>query len=185
MTFKPVVQNDGIFYFAYLHAIVIQHDLDFTSEYSAASREGKHPDPLLVTRSASGRPADAFPVGPALFGLPLYLVAVTIAGPDLPQFGPPYATAFCLSSLLAGLLALALCFRITAAVTGSDRSAVIGVAAAALTTPFVYYLSYEPSYSHTFSAFASAAFVYWWWRTGEVDRGSNGSCWVCWAASWA
>ena len=30
----------------------------------------------------------------------------SFAGPDLPQFGPPYATAFCLSSLLAGLLAL-------------------------------------------------------------------------------
>jgi hypothetical protein len=41
------------------------------------------------------------------------------------------------------------------------------VIAAALTTPFVYYLVFEPSYSHTFSAFAVAAFLFVWWRTRE------------------
>jgi hypothetical protein len=165
--FKPVVQNDGIFYFAYLHAITVEHSLDFSSEYSAAVAERTHYDPVLIARAnAAGTPSNAFPVGPAILSLPFYLVALAWdRGGE--QFSAPYTAAFCLASLLAGLLALALAFRLTERVTGSSRAAVLGVAAAVLATPFLYYLTLEPSYSHTFSAFGATAFVCWWWRTRE------------------
>lgn len=175
LTFKPVVENDGIFYFAYLHAVV-EHSLDFSDEYSAAIAEHTHYDPVLITTTnAMGTPSDAFPVGPAILSLPFYLLAVGARGLGLPQYGPPYATAYCLASLLAGLLALALAFRLAVDVTGSTRPAAIGAVAALLTTPFVYYLSLEPSYAHTFSAFVSAAFVSWWYRTRD---GRSGAQWL-------
>lgn len=167
LTFKPVVENDGVFYFAYLHAIVVQHDLDFTNEYRAAAAAGVHYEPqLITTTNAAGIPSNAYPVGPAVLSVPFYAVALALAGPSRPQFGPPYTTAFCLASLLAGLLTLALGFRLALRLTSTVSSSAIGVATAALTTPFIYYLSFEPSYSHTFSALASTAFVLWWWRTG-------------------
>jgi hypothetical protein len=168
LTFKPVVENDGTYYFAYLRAIAVQHSLDFSSEYAAAIGEGVRYDPTLVARGArTGRPSNAYPVGPALLSLPIYLLAVMVAGPGGDQFAAPYSTAYCLASLLAGLLALALAFRLAVEVTGSTRAAAIGVAAAAATTPFAYYLSFEPSYSHTFSAFVATVFVWWWWRTRD------------------
>jgi hypothetical protein len=166
LTFKPVVQNDGIFYFSYLHAVTVEHSLDFTSEYAAAVAEHTHYDPVLIaTTNAAGTPSNAFPVGPALLSLPFYLVALATTGGGVGQFGPPYALAFCLASLLAGLLALALALRLANEVVGSSGAAMVGAAAALLTTPFVYYLVFEPSYSHTFSAFVATLFVGWWWRT--------------------
>jgi hypothetical protein len=168
LTFKPVVEGDGVFYFAYLHAIAVQHDLDFRAEYDAAVAERVAYDPLLIrSTNDAGTPSDAYPLGPAVLSFPIWLGAVAAAGPGGAQFGPPYATAYCLASLLAGLLALALAFRLVLSVLGSASAAAVGVAAGALTTPFVYYLTLEPSYSHTFSALVATAFVAWWWRTRE------------------
>ena len=59
-----------------------------------------------------------------------------------------------------------LSYRLAAAVAG-PRAAVVGVAGAAAATPFTYYLVYEPSYSHSFSACAVAAFLYLWWRARD------------------
>lgn len=168
LTFKPVVQNDGLHYFAYLPAIVVQRSLDFTDVYAAARAAHVQYDPsLVVLHSDTGAPANAYPVGPAVLSLPFYLVALAVVGTGAQPFASPLTIAYCLASLLAGLLALALCFRLAVDVGGSARAAAVGVAAAALATPFVYYLSFEPSYSHTFSALLATAFVGWWWRTRD------------------
>jgi hypothetical protein len=164
LTFKPSIENDGIGYFSYLHSIVIDHDLDFTDEYAAVRSEGVAYYPLLIeSRTSTGRLADYFPVGPALISLPAYL-AVLVAEPSgEPQFGPPFSVVISLVSLLAGLLALVFSYRLATAVT-TPASALAGVVGAAAATPFIYYLLYEPSYSHTFSACAVATFLYlWWW----------------------
>ena len=44
-TFRPVVQGDGVNYFAYLHSLVVDHDLDFRDEYRAAVAAGISVDP--------------------------------------------------------------------------------------------------------------------------------------------
>ncbi len=73
--------------------------------------------------------------------------------------------AFTLASLLFGLLAVALAYRFT-----GSAVACVGVLVA---TPLPYYLAYEPSYSHTFSAFAVTLFLLAWWR-GREARGPAG-----------
>lgn len=159
LTFKPVVESDGAYYFAYLHAVVVDHTFNLATElphvYSI--------DPRV-------------PIGSAVLSLPAYLVALLIGGASRPVFDSYYTTAFVIASLLYGLLALAISHRMAARVTGSAKAAAIGLAAGALTTPFVYYLLYEPSYSHTFSAFASASFLYTWWRSR--DRSVAGWLWL-------
>jgi Dolichyl-phosphate-mannose-protein mannosyltransferase len=164
LTFKPSVENDGIGYFAYLHSVVIDYDLDFTDEYAAVRAEGVAYYPLLIeSRTSTGMLADYFPVGPALISLPAYLVALAARPSGDPQFGPPFSVIVSLMSLLAGLLALVLCYRLATAVA-KPAAALTGVVGAAAATPFVYYVLYEPSYSHTFSACAVASFLYlWWW----------------------
>jgi len=175
LTFKPVIENDGIGYFSYLHSVVVDHDLDFTDEYQAVKNERVSYYPTLIeTRTATGRLADFFPVGPAILAAPAYLVAVAARPSGEPQFGPPFSVAITLVSLLLGLLALVLSYRLAAAVA-SPRAAILGVAGAAAATPFLYYLLYEPSYSHSFSACAVAAFLYLWWQ------GRDRRTWQGWA----
>lgn len=164
-TFKPIVEHDGVNYYAYLHSIVVDHDLDFSDEYQAA--EAAHiavTDVLVSTRLPTGLLANFQPIGSAVLALPFYLVALAFHPKGEPQFGPPFVTAFVIASLFYGLMALALSVRLAAAVTGSAPAAMAAALVAAMVTPFVYYLVYEPSYSHTFSAFAAGAFVLVWWR---------------------
>ena len=164
-TFKPSIENDGVGYFSYLHSLVVDHDLNFTDEYRAASAEHiAYYAPLLLSRTATGMLANYFPVGAAVISLPVYVATLAVRPSGEPQFGVPFSASVSLVSLLVGLLALVLAFRMATALT-SSAAASVGVFGAAAATPFLYYLLYEPSYSHTFSAAAVAAFVYvWWWR---------------------
>jgi hypothetical protein len=164
--FRPAVRGDGVGYFSYLHAVVVRHSLDLRPEYAAASAAGVNTDPpALEAPTATGRAADYFPVGPALLAAPAYLAALAIGGADQPDYAPPLVGAFGLASLLLGLLALLLCWRLT--------GSAVAVTATAICTPYVFYLLYEPSYSHMFSAFAVTAFVAVWWR-GREDRSGLG-----------
>ena len=168
-TFKPVVENDGIGYFAYLHSAVVDRDLDLADEYQAAIADGIPVWPGLVhSTTPTGRTADYFPVGPALLASPAYLVALAVRPSGEPRWHAPFSTAITLASLLYGLLALLLSFLLARAVIGR-REALLATFATAVATPFLYYLLFEPSYSHTFSAFMVAAFVLAWWR-GRDDR---------------
>lgn len=164
LTFKPVVENDGVGYYAYLHTVLVDHSLDLTNAYSAIGPANiTYYAPLFQVRIVSGRLADFFPVGPALLSVPAYLLALGLRPGGDPIYGPPFSWAFTLASLFYGLLAIVISYRLASSIAGR-RAALIGSAGVALSTPFLYYLLYEPSYSHTFSAFAVGAFLYLWWR---------------------
>ena len=173
-TFKPVIENDGIGYFAYLHSVAVDRDLQLADEYREATAAGIPVWPGLVDSvTATGRTADFFPVGPALLASPAYLAALALRPSGEPQWRAPFATAITLASLLYGLLALFLSFGLAGIVVGR-RPAAVATFAAAAATPFAYYLLYEPSYSHTFSAFLVAAFLAFWWH------GREGRSWKGW-----
>jgi hypothetical protein len=160
VTFKPVVENDGAYYFTYLHAVLVDHTFNVATEL-----------PHVYTSNT-----DLFPIGSAMLSAPGYLVGLLIGGASRPAFDPLYTLPYVLASLLYGLLALAIAHRMALRLTASKTAAAAGVAAGALLTPFAYYLLYEPSYAHTFSAFASAAFLYFWWR--HPDRSALGWLWL-------
>ena len=165
-TFKPAVSGDGVGYFSYLHSVIVDRDLDMSDEYAAV--RAAHIDvwpAQITTRTQTGLLANMFPVGPAVMSAPAYIGALALRPSGTPQMDAPFTTAYTLASLTFGLLALAVCYRFTRAVTGSSGAAVTGVLAVALTTPLLYYLVYQASYAHTFSAFAVSSFIYLWWST--------------------
>jgi hypothetical protein len=164
LTFRPVVEGDGVGYYAYLHAVLVSHSLDLANEYSAAI--ASHTPlylPLLTTRTATGHLADFFPIGPAILSAPAYLVALALHNSGEPQYGSPFIEAFSLASLLYGLVALGICYRLAISIVVSRRAVLIGVLGATFATPLVYYMLTDPSYSHTFSVFCVSAFLYVWW----------------------
>jgi hypothetical protein len=164
LAFRPVVEGDGTNYFAYLHTLVIDHDLDFRDEYAAALAAHIPTNAELVgTPTATGLLANFQPVGSALLALPLFLASIAVSRGGEPPFAAPFVTAFTAASLLYGLLGLALSCRLAAGAT-TTAAAAVGTVVAVLTTPYLFYLVYEPSYAHTFSAFAVSAFVLAWWR---------------------
>jgi lipopolysaccharide/colanic/teichoic acid biosynthesis glycosyltransferase len=158
LTFRPLIQGDGVGYFAYLHTVLVGHSLDFTHSYAAATAAQVNSDPgFLEAPTAAHHPADFFPIGPAVLALPLYLAALLAGGTGQSEYSGLLTGAFLLTSLLCGLFAVVLCWRLA-----RQRVAVV---AAVACTPFLFYLLYEPSYSHTFNAFAVTAFVFVWWRS--------------------
>ena len=127
-TFRTAVEGDGVGYNAYLHSVWVDHNLNFRPEYAAARRAGVPTDHRLIdVPTGTGLVANFFPVGTAVLATPFYLIALIFRPSGAPQYGLPFTAAITLPSLLAGLLALALCWRLT-------RSAV-AVAALALCTP--------------------------------------------------
>ncbi len=164
LTFRPVVEGDGVGYFSYLHALMVSHSLDFNNEYSAAINS-RIPLflPLVTTRTATGQLGDFFGIGSALLSMPAYLAALAWRPSGEPQFGPPFVHAFAMSSLFYLLLGLAFSYRLAVSVVGDRRASAVGAVAALFTTPLVYYGLSDPSYSHAFSVFCSSAFVYAWW----------------------
>ncbi len=165
LTFRPSVEGDGVGYYSYLHAVFVSHNLSFRSEYHAAISSGTPLYmPLVTTRSANGQLADFFPVGSAILSSPAYVVTLLVHRSGEPQYGPPFVQVFALSSVFYLLLALALCYRFAMDVNGSRASALIGLFAAFLSTPLLYYGLTDPSYSHAFSIFCCSAFIYAWWK---------------------
>lgn len=164
LTFRPVVEGDGIGYFSYLHAVLVNHSLDMTEEFVAAQAANipVRSDDLTI-RSATGARVNQFSIGPALLSVPAYLAALVIRPSGRPEFGAPFTVAFTLASLFYGLAALALSYRLARTVIPSAPAAASGVGAALFGTPALFYLLYEPSYAHMFSAFMVTAFLYLWW----------------------
>jgi lipopolysaccharide/colanic/teichoic acid biosynthesis glycosyltransferase len=169
-TFRPIVQGDGVGYFSYLHAVLVDRSLDLTHAYAAATAAGVNSDPLgLEAPTVTGLAANYFPVGSAILAAPAYLGALALGGVGQVDYSPLLVGAFTLSSLGCGLLALLLCWRLT--------GSALPMVAVALGTPLTYYLLSEPSYSHTFGAFAVSLFVLAWWR-GRHERGAWGWLWL-------
>ena len=64
-----------------------------------------------------------------------------------------------MASLLYGLLALALTFRLARSVSGSGSAALAALTAVTLAQSICITCFYEPSYSHTFTVFVMTLFL--------------------------
>jgi hypothetical protein len=139
LTFRPVIEGDGVGYYSYLHAVFVSHNLSFESEYAAARASGVDAYRPWITNRENGHLTDLFPVGSALLSAPAYLIALALAPAGAPQYGTTPSSAFVLSSLLFGLLGLAMSYAIAAQVVGDRRAALVGVIAGVFGTPLAFY----------------------------------------------
>src|SRR5208337_1600107 len=123
---NPWVRGDGVGYYAYARAPLIEHNLDFTHDYQSANesfREGRldeNGQPKSDQRTRTGHLGNHFSVGPAMLWSPFLLVAhggVFLAralGSDVLAngFSAPYRYAMALGTGLYGFLALLISFRL-------------------------------------------------------------------------
>jgi len=177
---NPWVRGDGVGYYAYARALLIQHNLDFTADYQHANtsfREGRLDEsgqPRSDFRTPTGHLENHFTIGPAILWSPFLLIAhagVLLArsfGSTVPAdgFSVPYRYAMAFGTSLYGFLALFLAFRVARKFV-SDRCALFATLAIWGGSSLAVYMYFNPSWSHAHSAFIVAAFFAYWLHTRE------------------
>ena len=175
---NPVVHGDGVGYYAYARAPLIEHSLDFTHDYQAANesfREARLDEsgqPISGFRTATGHLDNHFTVGPALLWSPFLLGAhagVLLArefGSSVPAdgFSAPYRYAMAAGTALYGFLALLISFRLTHKYV-HPIWAFIATLAIWWGSSLPVYMYFNPAWSHVSSAFTVALFLWYWDRT--------------------
>ncbi len=165
---RPSVAGDGIGYYAPLASVVLDHNLDLRNEFAYSSKSIRQRWLTLP----DGRLVDPYPVGAAILWAPVVVVAWifdphrdTYGLPDhwqnsSPGFSRRYVNAVAIGTAMEALGAAVLlfwCFRRRAGLGAG--AAALGVAAATLGTPLVYYALTMPSYAHVASFLACSALL--------------------------
>src|SRR3984957_21233487 len=175
---NPWVRGDGVGYYAFARAALIQRNLDFTADYNAANssfRDGRldetrNPQPIF--RTATNHLDNHFSVGPAILWIPFLIAAhagVLIAralGSNVAAdgFSAPYRFAMALGTAVYAFLGLLLAMRLAAKYV-SERWAFLATVAIWWASSLPVYMYFNPSWSHAHSAFMVALFLWYWHET--------------------
>ncbi len=177
---NPWVRGDGVGYYAFARALLIQHNLDFVPDYQHANpsfREGRLDEsgqPLAIFRTATGHLENHFTIGPAILWSPFLLIAhagVLLAhafgsGVAADGFSAPYRLAMAFGTALYGFLSLLISFRLARRFV-EERWAFLATIAIWAASSLPVYMYFNPSWSHAHSAFAAALFFWYWLKTRE------------------
>jgi hypothetical protein len=181
---NPWVRGDGVGYYAYARALLIEHHLDFRQDWLHANisfrmgRVGDQEQILPLEFTATGHLDNHFSIGPAILWSP-FLVAAQAAvafnhalGGHIPAdgFSFPYIIAMAMGSAFYGFLAILLSFEI-ARKYFSERWAFLGCLGIWFASSLPVYMYFNPSWSHAHSAFMVALF-FWYWDGTRRDRTS-------------
>ncbi len=175
---NPWVRGDGVGYYAYLRSTLIGHDLRFENDYLVANESFliSHVDaqgrllPSMYTKT--GYVENHFTVGPAILWAPVLLAvhgSVLLAdhlGAHVAADGysRPYLLAMALTTASYGFLSLFLAFRVARKYFDNQWS-FIATVAIWMASSLPVYMYFNPSWSHAFSAFTVAMYLWYWDRT--------------------
>jgi hypothetical protein len=175
---NPLVHGDGVGYYAYLRAPLIQHNLRFEEDWRHAnlgfvesrlnSENQLHPDQYAST----GYIGNLFTVGPAILWTPFFLLAhgtVLVAnwfGAHIPAdgFSLPYRVLAAFGTAFYGFCGLLLSYSLAGKFLDPACAllATLGVWAGSSLPVYMYF---NPFWSHALSAFIVALFLWYWDRT--------------------
>ena len=175
---NPWVRGDGVGYYAFVRAPLIEHNLDFTKDYQHANESFRGPRldeysrPKSAFRTPTGHLDNHFTVGPAILWTPFLLLAhaavllaralgSTVAADG---FSTPYRVTMAFATALYGFLGLLLAFRLARQYV-EERWAFLATLSIWWASSLPVYMYFNPSWSHTHSAFAVALFLWYWHET--------------------
>jgi len=175
---NPWVRGDGVGYYAYARAVLIQKNLQFEKDWQAANptfQMGKIDEkgniqPQQYTRT--GHLDNHFAVGPAILWAPFLLaahlgvLAFNALGGHIPAdgFSRPYTLAMALGTAFYGFWGLFFSYRL-ACKYFQERWAFLATLGIWFGSSLPVYMYFNPSWSHAHSAFAVALFFWYWDRT--------------------
>jgi hypothetical protein len=177
---NPWIRGDGVGYYAFARAPLIEHSLDFQRDYQEANtsfreaRLDENGEPKSVFRTVTGHLENHFTVGPAILWTPFLLIAH--AGVLLARamgsavaadgFSAPYRIAMAFGTALYGFLGLLLAMRVARKYV-EERWAFVAAISVWWASSLPVYMYFNPSWSHAHSAFAVALFLWYWHETRQ------------------
>jgi hypothetical protein len=175
---NPWVHGDGVGYYAYVHSLLIDHDLQFENEWRAANssftlgRVGPNGEILESQYTITHHLDNHFTVGPAILWAPflivvhLIILALNSFGAHINSdgFGRPYLLTMALATVGYGFCGLFLCFRLARAFV-AEQWAFLGVVGYWFASSLPVYMYLNPSWSHAHTLFSVALFLWYWCRT--------------------
>jgi hypothetical protein len=175
---NPWVRGDGVGYYAFARAMLVEHRLDFTRDWLSANtsfRRGRVDSSGRLTPeqyTTTGHIDNHFSIGPAILWAPFLITAhVGVVGYDrfgghtiADGFSRPYRLAMALGTALYGFLAILLSFRLARKYV-PEQWAFLASLGIWFGSSLPVYTYFNPSWAHAPSAFAVALFVWYWVRT--------------------
>jgi Dolichyl-phosphate-mannose-protein mannosyltransferase len=175
---NPWIRGDGVGYYAFARALLIEHRLDFQRDYqsgNAAFRDARLDEngvPRPSFRTATGHLDNHFTVGPAILWAPFLLTAhagVLLArtiGSHVAAdgFSAPYRLAMAFGTALYGFLGLWLAYRLARKYV-NEQWAFLATVSIWWSSSLPVYMYFNPSWSHAHSAFTVALFLWYWHET--------------------
>ncbi len=175
---NPLVHGDGVGYYAYLRAPLIQHNLRFEEDWRHANlgfTESRldSTDQLNADQyTSTGYVNNLFTVGPAILWSPFFLLAhvtVHIAdwfGANIPAdgFSLPYRALVAFGTAFYGFCGLLFSYFLARKYVDSSW-AFLATVGTWLGSSLPVYMYFNPFWSHALSAFAVALFLWYWDHT--------------------
>jgi hypothetical protein len=178
---NPIVHGDGVGYYAYARAILIQHNLHFEEDWRhgnlnfAESRLRADGRLLPQNYTKTGYVGNLFAVGPAILWFPflllahLFVLTCNLFGGHIPAdgFSFPYLLAMAIGTATYGFLGLLLAFSLARKYV-AEKWAFLSTLGIWFGSSLPVYIYFNPAWSHAHSAFAVSLFLWYWERTRPV-----------------
>jgi hypothetical protein len=175
---NPMVHGDGVGYYAYARAPLIQHSLHFEEDWRHANlnfaQSRTRPDGQVLPEeyTETGYVSNQFTIGPALLWFPFLLLAhilvmlLNFLGMPIAAngFSLPYVIAMAIGTAIYGFLCLLLSFSLARKYVGKQW-AFLATVSIWWGSSLPVYMYFNPAWSHAHSAFSVALFLWYWDRT--------------------
>jgi len=175
---NPWVRGDGVGYYAYVRAMLIDHNLRFEKDWRAANstfllgRVDANGRLALDQYTSTGYVGNNFSVGPAMLWAPFLAAVHTVVlglnylGAHIPAdgFSKPYRVAMALATATYGFVGLFFAFCL-ARNYFEERWAFLATVGIWFASSLPVYMYLNPFWSHAHSVFAVSLFLWYWHRT--------------------
>jgi hypothetical protein len=183
---NPIVHGDGVGYYAYARAALIQHDLRFEDDWRnanqnfAQSRTRADGQLLQQDYTQTGHVSNVFSVGPAILWFPflllahLFVLTCNLLGTHIPAngFSFPYLLAMATGTAIYGFLGLLFAFSLARKYV-SEKWAFLATLGIWFGSSLPVYMYFNPAWSHAHSVFVVSFFLWCWDRTRGIRTTSQ------------
>ena len=182
---NPWVRGDGVGYYAFGRAMLIDGNLDFTKDWRDANtsfRMGRVDSDGNINQNqftVTGHLDNHFTIGPAILWAPFLVTAHLVvevshifgSHVSADGFSSPYRIAMSLGTALCGFLGIWFSFLLAKKYCG-EKWAFVAALGIWFASSLPVYMYFNPSWAHAHSAFVVALFLWYWDRT-RADRSTT------------
>ena len=157
---------DAPYYYAYLPSLVLDGDLDFANQYQVTKNWYR------LQPAPDGRAGNVFGIGPAIFELPVFVLAhaiARVAGARRDGFSELETTLVLWTAIPFTLGAMLLAYKLARRRVAAS-SAYLGALIAALAGPLLYYAIRQPGYAHPCAALFATWLIERWDASYDAPR---------------